>query len=154
MTAAIFPDKAVRPDPGTMLDSLGPEGRQRWKRLVAWARETYEVDGEPNFFGRTTGWTLRFRRAGKTLFTLIPRASGLAAIVVIGPGAWGGTDRLELTDATRDVLSATMPYPDGRWAWLEITDDGAEADLMQLVVHKAPPPTRRRHHASRVAKTD
>jgi hypothetical protein len=117
--------------------------RDRWLRLDDWARQTYGVEGEPNFFGRNTGWTLRYRRAGKALFTLTPRNDGFAAVVVVGPTAWPRTADIELTRATRAALESAHPYPEGRWAWFEVADDDAVTDVMRLVTLKAPPPKRR-----------
>jgi hypothetical protein len=139
---AVFPDKSSAPAIGAFLEAIG-SGRGRWLRLDEWARITYDVEGEPYFFGRTTGWTVRYRRAGRALFTLIPRIDGFSAIVVIGPTAWASTAELELTREVRAALDAAHPYPEGRWAWIEVADDETVADVMQLVALKAPPPRRR-----------
>jgi hypothetical protein len=86
---------------------------------------------------------LRYRRAGRALFTLIPRLNGCSAIVVVGPTAWAVTAQLELTVEVRAALDAAHPYPEGRWAWIDVADDDVVADVMNLVAVKAPPPRRR-----------
>jgi hypothetical protein len=139
---AVFADKSSPPGVGAFLEAIGP-ARVRWVRLDEWARVTYDVEGEPWFFGRTTGWTLRYRRGGRALFTLIPRVDGFSTVVVIGPTAWAATAELELTREARAALDAAHPYPEGRWAWIEVADDDAVADVMKLVALKAPPPKRR-----------
>jgi hypothetical protein len=141
MAAGAFLDRSTPPDAEAFLKAVGAAG-ERWLRLDDWARQTYGVEGEPNFFGKATGWTLRYRRAGKALFTLTPRDGAFSAIVVVGPTVWPRTQDLELTEATRAALEAAQPYPEGRWAWFEVADDGAVTDVMRLVGLKAPPPKR------------
>jgi len=117
---------------------------ERWARLDSWARETYGVKGEPLYFGRDSGWCLRYRRSGKALFTLIPRHDGFRALVVVGPTAWAGAGDVELSPATRDAWDSAHPYPDGRWLWLDVVDGQVTADIENLVALKSPPPRRRR----------
>ena len=62
---------------------------------------------------------------------------------MVGPAAWAAIGDVELTEATRAALDGAYPYPDGRWAWLDVADDGVVADVMRLVVLKSPPPKRR-----------
>jgi hypothetical protein len=142
MAAGAFLDKSNPPDAEAFLTVVGG-ARDRWIRLDDWARQTYGVGGESNFFGPTTGWTLRYRRAGKALFTLTPRIDGFSAIVVVGPTAWPRTAELRLAAATRAALEATQPYPEGRWAWFDVADEDAVSDVITLVTLKAPPPRRR-----------
>ncbi|HEX7949322.1 MAG TPA: DUF3788 family protein [Candidatus Limnocylindrales bacterium] len=142
MAEPAFPDKSNPPSVDAFVRVVGPAG-DRWSRLDDWVRRTYGVKGEPNFFGTKSGWTLRYRRSGKALFTLIPRTDGFSAMVVVGPTIWPATGDLELTRPTRAALETAHPYPDGRWAWFEVADDGAVTDVMRLVTLKSPPPKRR-----------
>ena len=142
MAEAPFPDRSNPPTAGAFLRAVG-SAAGRWSRLDDWARQTYDVEGEPNFFGTKSGWALRYRRAGKALFTLIPRIDGFSAIVVIGPSVWPATADLELTQPTRAALESAHPYPEGRWAWFDVTDDDAVTDVIRLVTLKSPPPRRR-----------
>lgn len=147
MSEAVFPDKSSPPTAGAFLRAVG-SAADRWSRLDSWARETYDIEGEPSFFGTKSGWTLRYRRAGKALFTLIPRVDGFSAVVVVGPSVWPAIADLELSQPTRAALEAAHPYPEGRWAWFDVPDDDAVADVIRLVSVKAPPPRRRLAAAS------
>ena len=141
MATPPFLDRATPPERQELLLSLG-SGRDRWLRLETWIRETYGVEGEPLYAGGGTGWTLRFRRGGRALLTLMPRAGAFRALVVIGPSAWaaaaGATQALSPT--TRDAWEGARPYPDGRWLWLDVADDRVVADIECLVALKSPPP--------------
>ena len=142
---AVFPDRSNPPGVSTFLEPIGG-ARLRWVRLDDWARATYGVEGEPYFFGRTTGWTLRFRRGGRALFTLIPRIDGFSAVVVVGPTVWEAATDVALGVEVRAALDAAHPYPEGRWAWIDVADDDIVDDVIQLVALKAPPPRRRTAH--------
>lgn len=123
-------------------------GRPRWDRLVDWIGTTYGVVGEPLCSGHDSGWVLRFRRSGKALLTLSPRADGgFEALVVIGPSAWESVASVPLSPTIREAWDAARPYPDGRWLFLDVTDDGIVGDIERLIALKSPPP---RHVRRRV----
>src|SRR5512135_3105132 len=105
MATPPFLDRATPPEREELLSGLGP-GRDRWVRLETWARETYGIEGEPLYAGGDTGWSLRFRRGGRALFTLMPGAGAFRAVVVIGPSAWAAA-----AEATR----ALSPTTRGAW---------------------------------------
>jgi hypothetical protein len=54
-------------------------------------------------------------------------------------GLW----RPRVNTRLRAALEAAYPYPEGRWAWLDVADDEAMTDVMRLGTLKAPPPKRR-----------
>jgi hypothetical protein len=143
MAAPPFLDPSNPPSRERLLAGLGP-ARDRWARLEDWAGERYGISGEPLFFGRDTGWSLRFRRSGRALFTLMPRDGAFRALVVIGPTAWADASAVELSPATRLAWETAHPYPDGRWLWLDVIDDTIVADIERLVELKSPPPRRPR----------
>jgi hypothetical protein len=143
VTEPCFSDKDRPPTQAELLDAVGA-ARHRWLRLDAWARDTFGVEGELLYFGRDSGWCVRYRRSGKALFTLIPRDGSFGALVVIGPSAWENAATVELSPATRAAWDAAHPYPDGRWLWLDVTTEQVAADVERLVALKSPPPKRRR----------
>jgi hypothetical protein len=131
------------------LAAASGSGRDRWDRLVAWVERTYGLTGEPLYFGRDSGWVLRFRRSGKALLTLLPLAGGgLRALVVVGPSAWAAVADAELSEPIRAAWAAAHPYPDGRWLWPLVEDDAIVDDIERLVALKSPPPRRPRKAAA------
>lgn len=137
-------DRTATPTAGDLARAAGP-ARGRWERLAGWIEATYGVEGEPLWFGRESGWVLRFRRSGKALLTLLPLEGGrFKALVVVGPSAWAAVADAELSEPIRAAWDAAHPYPDGRWLWPEITDDAIIADVQRLVALKSLPPRRPR----------
>jgi hypothetical protein len=60
--------------------------------------------------------------------------------VVIGPTAWEAAAAADLSPTTKAAWESAHPYPDGRWLWLDVTDEGVAADVVMLVELKSPPP--------------
>ncbi len=104
-----------RPPAERELTECVGETRPLWERLVGWIEATYAVTGEPLYFGKESGWVLRFRRGGAALMTLLPHADGgFQALVVVGPSAWESVAGASLSPAIRAAWEAAKPYPDGR----------------------------------------
>ena len=141
-------DRAAAPALDDLAAACGP-ARDRWDRLAGWVEATYGVAGEPLWFGRESGWVVRFRRSGKALFTLLPlEGGGFRALVVVGPSAWAAVAEAELSQPIRAAWAAAHPYPDGRWLWPEVTDEAIVADIERLVALKSPPPRRIRRRVA------
>lgn len=148
---AFLDSTAAPPSEGEIAAAVGPTW-PLWQRLQAWVGATYGVSGEPLFTGREHGWALRFRRSGKALLTLAPRAEGgFRALVVIGPSHWDAVEALPLTPRVRATWTQAKPYPDGRWIFTEVPDGATVRDLEQLIALKSPPPKRLRARAAAAA---
>jgi hypothetical protein len=142
MSAPLFGDRNRPPSPDELQPALGGAGGL-WAKLDAWVTATYGISGEP-FFGGSDGWCVRYRRSGKGLVTLIPRAGSFRALVVIGPRLWTEVAELDLSPATEHAWQSARPYPDGRWLWLDVADEQIAGDVERLVALKSPPPRRAR----------
>lgn len=140
---------------GVFLDSNGPPARADvvaalgdrlalWDRLTASMEAMYGLEGEPLFGGRDDGWVVRYRRSGRTLLVLMPKAGGFVAHVVIGPKVADGVAALSLEPATRATFDRAKAYPDGRWLWLDVTTEAEARDVERLMMLKSPPPRRPR----------
>ena len=144
MVAGVAVDRGRVPDGAELTARLG-EARPLWDDLVAWVDATYGVVGEPVWYGKESGWVVRFRRGGKSLLTMLPQVSGgFTAGVVIGPSLWETVPAAPLSPAVRAAWDASRPYPDGRWLGFEVVDRAVVEDVKRLVALKSPPPRRPR----------
>jgi hypothetical protein len=139
-SAVPFPDRAAAPTAAAAESAVGA-ARPHWRRLTAWFAATYGLAPEPVWWGRD-GWALRYRRSGKTLTTLVPRAGGFTALVVIGPAVAPAVEALELSAPTRHAFVTATAYPDGRWLFLPVEDEATVDDVERLVACKSRPPRR------------
>jgi hypothetical protein len=142
-----FLDGSRPPSTEELTAALGTAAA-RWTGLVEWLGATYGVEGEPLFFGRDSGWCLRFRRSGRALLTLLPHEGGFRVLVVVGPSVAAGVEAaVAAGDLGRPIAEAfadATAYPDGRWLWLPVDDEAAVEDVRRLVALKSPPPKRPR----------
>jgi hypothetical protein len=141
MTEGIFPDRDRPPARESLVAGLG-ERIVLWDRLAGWIEATYGVEPEPLFYGRDTGWVVRYRRSGKSLTVLIPGLGAVEAVVVIGPSIADRIGELDLQPGTRTLFEEARAYPDGRWLTIELGSDADVDDVRALISLKSPPPRR------------
>jgi hypothetical protein len=140
---AIFPNPTQPPDRPALVAALG-ERTELWDRVAGWIEATYGVEPEPLFYGKGTGWVVRYRRSGKSLVTLIPLVGAVQATVVIGPSVAPAVAGLDLQPSTRTAFENAHPYPDGRWLQMTLATLRDADDITRLVALKSPPPGRPR----------
>ena len=141
MSQGIFLDRDRPPDRAGLEAGLG-DGMELWDRLVDWIEATYGVSPDPLFYGRNTGWVIRYRRSGRSLAVLSPERGSARVTVVIGPTVADQVEGLELGPAARAALDAAHPYPDGRWLTIELRGAEDVEDVTRLIALKSPPPRR------------
>lgn len=146
MSQGAFLDRERPPDRAGLVAALG-ERIGSWDAIAGWIEAAYGIEPEPLFYGKDSGWVVRYRRSGKSLVTLLPGPGSVRAVVVIGPSVAAAVGRLELQPATRAAFERARAYPDGRWLDLPIESPADVADVRRLVETKSPPPRRPRSKA-------
>ena len=133
-------DKEKQPTETEMLAYVGTAG-SAWKALREFVEEHYDFVPEIHFGGRNYGWTLRYRKSGKTLTALFPETGAFTALVVLGKKdaekALAMLD--EFSAEMRRTLTETEQLPDGRWLWIRITKAEQVADIQKLIACKRRP---------------
>jgi hypothetical protein len=148
MTEGAFLDRDQPPDRAALEAVLG-ERLGSWDGIAGWLEATYGTKPEPLFYGKDSGWVVRYRRSGKSLVTLLPGPGTLRAVVVIGPSVAADVAQLDIQPSTRAAFERAHAYPDGRWLDLPIETEADVADVRRLVELKSPPPRRPRTTAAR-----
>jgi hypothetical protein len=114
-----------------------------WRDLVGFMRQTYDLEGELKFYGKSFGWMLWFRRGGKNLLALYPQEDGLCAQVTLGPSLIDAALALPLGPAFRRAIEEAHPYPEGRWLFVSLQDEDEVEEVKRLVLLKKRPPRAR-----------
>jgi len=137
-------DKAVEPTFEEMSQFTG-EMAPIWQRLTSELAERYDVEPERRFGGKKYGWTLRYRRGGRTLCCVYPERGAVTALVVLGrkevDKAIAAID--ELSPSVQTVLTETEQFHDGRWLWLHIGSQEDAESVLRLVLCKRGPVRRK-----------
>jgi hypothetical protein len=149
MADGAFLDPTRAPSRTALADALG-DRLHLWDRLASWIEATYGVEPEPLFYGRDSGWVVRYRRSGKSLVTMLPMRHGMKVVVVVGPSVADQVPGLDLQPAVRRAYRSAHPYADGRWLNLAVEDPRDVDDITRLIALKSPPPRRPRRR-TRVA---
>ena len=106
------------------------------ERLVGYVSTHYAMEEMYNGKGE-----LKFRRGGKTLLTINIRDNCLEVLVVFGK------EECDCFEKQREMFSAALQswydesrtYHDGKWLFINVTDDGTVPDILRLVAIKKKP---------------
>jgi hypothetical protein len=129
-------DQNVQPTPEDMARHIGGKPRELWRSLTEYLSLHYRHVPELDFGGRKYGWSIRYRRGGKTLVTLFPKRGAFTALVVLG------RKEVEKAEGTLDKMSAggrrlfqdTDQLHDGRWLWIR-PSSMADVESIKLLVN-------------------
>lgn len=105
-----------------------------WAALTAYVRGHYRVSED--WSREEEGWTLRLRKAGKSLLTLSTKDRGFDVVFVVPLARVEEALVLDLRDETRALIRAARAYPDGRWIRIPVSVLRDLADIERLVAFK------------------
>lgn len=132
-------DKAHRPTEEEILNTI--EQTAPWLGLRRYIEENYDFAPELAFFAKKYGWTVRYRKSGKTLCSLFPEKGAFSALIVLGKKE--AEQALSMVDEfgpnVRKVLTSTEQLHDGRWLWIRVLSAGDADDVKRLLNAKRRP---------------
>lgn len=104
-----------------------------WDSIHTYVKAHYEFKPELVFFTKKYGWTIRYRRSGKTLCYFFPEEDAFSILIVLGAKEAANleTMRHEVNDNIMTVFDTTEQLHDGRWMWVRILD---KSDLESLIL--------------------
>jgi hypothetical protein len=133
-------DKTHQPTEAQILETIGQTAA--WLDLRQYIETRYgDWKPELKFFAKQYGWTIRYRKSGKTLCSLFPERGAFSVLIVLGKKEAEKALAMasEFGANARAVLEGTEQLHDGRWLWVRVLDlDGAE-DVKRLLRAKRKP---------------
>ncbi|WP_438496143.1 DUF3788 domain-containing protein [Paenibacillus sp. IHBB 3054] len=137
-------DKEVVPTEEQIYSFIGAEAKQAWIELSRFAEQNYDHQPELNFGGKNYGWNVRYRRSGKTLFTMFPEKEGFTVLLVLGKKEIEAyTGKMEEFGAYfKSVYEAAAQFHDGRWLWIKVHSIDELKDIEQMILIKKKPKKR------------
>jgi hypothetical protein len=132
-------DEDHEPSEKEILAAIG--ARDLWLDLKEYIDQSYDFGPELVFYGKKYGWTIRYRKSGKTLVSLFPEHGAFTALVVLGKkeGEKAAETLDELSSATRDLIGNAEQLHDGKWLWIPILEPAHVDDVMRLLAAKRKP---------------
>ena len=76
-------NKAVKPSESEMLKFIGI-GVDLWENIHKYVNENYDFKPELAFFTKKYGWTIRYKKSGKTLCYFFPEDGAFSILIVLG----------------------------------------------------------------------
>ena len=117
-----------------------------WETIHDFISQNYDFNRELAFFSKNYGWTVRYRKAKKTLASFFPERSAFSVLLVLGKDEAEKVDQIrsELDKDFLTVFDLTEQLHDGRWLWLRIlTRDNLDSLIKVLMIKRKPKRTPR-----------
>jgi hypothetical protein len=134
-------DKENKPSREDILKFIGKQASESWLKLEQIIRDHYDFERETVFYGQKYGWTVRYRRSGKTFCSLFPEKGSFTVLITLGRKE---TERAievhdELSIEVNELIEKTDQLHDGRWLWVNVTNTDLIPDIMKLLQIKRKP---------------
>ncbi len=140
MTYERMNDKMKTPTDDEIENNIG-EKSVLWSELHKYLDEYYDFTPELVYYGKKYGWTLRYRKSGKTLCSLFPEKDAFTVLIVLGKKEVEKTYTIidELSSGVRKLFDSTEQLRDGRWLWIRVlTNNDLESIKLILKVKRKP----------------
>jgi hypothetical protein len=123
-----------------MLSFIGEQAKEAWLEIRQFIEDRYDLVPETIFYGTKYGWTIRYRKGGKTLCSLFPERGGFTVLIVLSKkeSEKALSIRDELNTKTHKLLGSTEPSHDGRWLWIRLLTTSDINDVKKLLQIKKP----------------
>ena len=132
-------DEEHTPSESDMLAAIGKT--ELWLDLKDYLEQHYDFLPELIYYGKKYGWTIRYRKSGKTLISLFPEQGAFTALIVLGrKEAEKAAKKLaELSPATRKLIGSEEQLHDGKWLWIRVQKPSQVEDIKRLLTTKRKP---------------
>ncbi len=133
-------DGATRPTENEMAKTVG-EKSVLWFELFKYLEEYYDFAPELVFYGEKYGWTIRYRKSGKTLCSFFPENKAFTVLVTLGKKEVEKTISIldKLNSEVRSLFENAKQLRDGRWLWIRVlTNKDVESIKLLLSVKRRP----------------
>lgn len=134
-------DKTHIPTEEEMESFIEEQAREPWLEIRRFIEDRYDLTPETIFYGTKYGWTVRYRKSGKTLCSLFPEKGGFTILIVLGKkeSEKALSMRDELSSKIQKILGDTEQLRDGRWLWIRLLTTKDTDDIKKLLRIKRKP---------------
>lgn len=111
-----------------------------WLELRQYLESSYDLAPELVDYGKH-GWTIRYRKSGKTLCSLFPERGAFTALVILGKKeAEKALSMMDQFNArVRKLLDDAEQLHDGRWLWIRVRKQSDINSIKELLKLKRKP---------------
>jgi hypothetical protein len=126
----------------TEAEILKTGGKKKvWLGLRQYLEQNYDFVPELVFYGKKYGWTIRYRRSGKTFCSLFPEKGAFTVLIVLGKDeAEKALSMLnDFSPNIRKLVKNAEQKRDGRWLWIRVLTSADADDVKELLKVKRKP---------------
>lgn len=136
-----MPDKEHKPSEKDILGYLGGRAAEAWADIVSFLRTNYDFSPELDYGGTKYGWSIRYRKSGKSLCTLYPERDAFTILIVLGKREVEQFEEHMNEFSTRfvELFRSARQFHDGRWLWIRILNKSDGDDVKRLLGIKRMP---------------
>jgi hypothetical protein len=134
-------DKEHKPSEKEIFDYLGGKAREAWVDIVSFLSTYYDFSPELDYGGTKYGWSIRYRKSGKSLCTLYPEEGAFTILIVLGKKEVEQFEERigEFSMKSVELFKSAKQFHDGRWLWIRILDTSDTEDIRRLLIMKRKP---------------
>lgn len=114
------------------INKLLKDKSDEYFRLVDYIENGYQIKGDFKF-SQKTGWTVFFRKSGKSLCYIELQESKFRVVVVIGSSLEKDVINSDITPATKLMFKNAKQYHDGRWLLFDNISEKEIEDIKKLL---------------------
>ena len=123
-----------KPTDNDIINTIGAN-LNLWIEMCNYLNENYNFLPELVYYGKKYGWTIRYRKSGKTLCSLFPERGAFTVLIVLGKKEVEKTISMmdKLNSKVRTLIENAEQLRDGRWLWIRVlTKDDMESIKLLL----------------------
>ena len=133
-------DKEQEPTNNDIIEYIG-EKSQLWNELQNFIGKNYDHLPEKIYYWKKYGWTIRYRKSGKTQCSFFPEKGSFTVLITLGKIEVEKTmNQIDsLSSNVQSVLNNAKQLRDGRWLWIRINSEPDVNSIRRLLKIKRKP---------------
>ncbi len=134
-------DKTRKPDSKEIISFIGDQIGPKWFEMKDFLKTHYDFKPETVFYGNKYGWTVRYRKSGRTLCSLFPEKGAFTILITLGKkeSELVLSMKLELSSQLFNLIQESKQLRDGRWLWIRILKTNDITDIKKILAVKRKP---------------
>ncbi|MFW9902808.1 MAG: DUF3788 domain-containing protein [Candidatus Thorarchaeota archaeon] len=137
-------DERNKPDSKEIISFIGSILATEWLEIESFLKTHYDFIPETIFYGKKYGWTVRYRKSGRTLCSLFPEKGAFTILITLGKKESDIVMSMKdsLSSRTWNIIEESRQLRDGRWLWIRILHKDDITDAKKILVAKKRPRNR------------
>lgn len=133
-------ENLIKPEIEEILSYIG-KARTLWREIENYLNDNYDFVQETVFYGKKYGWTVRYRKSGRTLCSLFPEKGAFTILITLSKKEAEKTLSMknELSPKIYNLIRDSKQLRDGRWLWIRIFETNDILDVKKIVAVKRKP---------------